>query len=925
MDDHASPQLQELQALRRAYAEMNAERARYAVMFDRAPVAYLALTDEGVIVEANLAAATLFGIPDRSLAGRSIASLVHEDDLGLYADRLAQLPPDGEPVACELRVVRPDGSRVWTRVTASAAGAGAGGSRVALIEIPGRLDSRGLGHDGARAEGGGPADERLRELTDRLQLATASVRAGVWDFNLETSTLHWDERMLEIYGIARGTFTSRVEDWERSVHPDDRDSAIETMRTALHGEREYDTEFRVRRADGTVAYVKANGLVLRDAAGLAVRMIGINTDITGPKLAQEQLRAERKRLFDLLDALPALVYLQAPDYSVRFANSYYRRRFGDPEGRTCYQNLWGRSEPCTVCPTFRVFDARAPQEWEWTEAPDGRTYQILDYPFVDADGELMVLELGIDITDRKRADEALRRSEERLREVLENSLDAPYKRNLRTDTYEYMSPVITRLSGYTPAELTDASLGTMVERMHPDDRDPLTRSISQALASGVGGPHRVEYRFHRKDGHYRWFRDQFIVVGDSSGEAAALIGSVADITERKQVEAEKAQLEGQLLQSQKLESVGRLAGGVAHDFNNMLGVILGHAELAMNRLGPRHEIRDDLEEIRDAVERSADLTQQLLAFARRQTVSPKVLDLNQTVSDVLKMLRRLLREGIALNWHPGDALWPLKLDPSQVGQVLANLLINARDAIGTLGHITVETENVTVGHEDSAAHAGLPPGRYVRLAVSDDGRGMDQETASQVFEPFFTTKGLGQGTGLGLATVYGIVKQNAGFIDVFSEPGTGSRFTIHLPRYEGAAEKPAAAARKTELRGHETVLLVEDEPAVLRITRQLVESLGYTVLPAAAPSEAIRLAEHHPGTIDLLLTDVVMPGMNGRDLATTLLALRPDLKVLFTSGYTADVIAHHGVLDEGRMFVAKPYTADTLAAKIREALEAGDA
>jgi PAS domain S-box-containing protein len=406
---------------------------------------------------------------------------------------------------------------------------------------------------------------------------------------------------------------------------------------------------------------------------------------------------------------------------------------------------------------------------------------------------------------------------------------------------------------------------------------------------------------------------------DSSEECRI---AVIDITERKNAEEERIRLEAQLQQAQKMESVGRLAGGVAHDFNNMLTVIIGYADLALRKMDPSLTLFTDLQEIRKAAERSAELTRQLLAFARKQNIAPKVLDLNDTVAGMLKMLHRLIGEDIHLNWQPKGGLWPVKVDPSQIDQILANLCVNARDAISGVGKITLETGNCAFDVKYCTVHAGFNPGEYVRLAVSDDGCGMNKEILSHLFEPFFTTKVVGKGTGLGLATVYGIVKQNNGFINVYSEPDHGSTFKIYLPRYADQTDQVWTEGEpEPARRGHETVLLVEDEPAILKMLTHMLMTQGYTVLPAALPDEAVRLSREYTDEIHLLVTDVVMPKMNGRDLATTLLSFFPHLKCLFMSGYTADVIAHHGVLDEGVNFIEKPFLMQELAIKVREVLD----
>jgi PAS domain S-box-containing protein len=397
---------------------------------------------------------------------------------------------------------------------------------------------------------------------------------------------------------------------------------------------------------------------------------------------------------------------------------------------------------------------------------------------------------------------------------------------------------------------------------------------------------------------------------------------IQDITERKQGEIDKIHLESQLHQAQKMESVGRLAGGVAHDFNNLLTVILGGAHLALSELEPGQPLHEYVTQIKKAGEKSADLTQQLLAFAQKQTIEPKILDLNDSVSGMLKMLQRLIGENTQLAWLPSNNLWAVKADPSQIDQILANLCVNARDSITDIGTITIRTGNSVVDDGYRAEDIDVVPGEYVHISVCDTGCGMDKETLAHIFEPFFTTKGPGDGTGLGLATVYGAAKQNNGFVNVYSEPGIGTTFTIYLPRYVGNTDQmsvkdPTQPAPK----GLDTILLVEDEPAILNMVTMLLQKQGYTVLTAGTPGEATRLANEHSGKIDLLITDVIMPEMNGKDLAHNLMSFNPKLKCLFMSGYTADAISHHGVLEEGVHFIHKPFSLPDLATKVRTVID----
>jgi len=534
----------------------------------------------------------------------------------------------------------------------------------------------------------------------------------------------------------------------------------------------------------------------------------------------------------------------------------------------------------------------------------------------DSSGRTMGL-FGIarDITERKQAERALRNSEDKFSKAFKACPEAISIASMEDGRYIEVNDIFLEASGFRRDEVighTSAELQVWV------DINERQRFVEALRKHGCLRGFETQYRM--RSGVLR----DFLV----SSEVIELDGTqcnfnfMVDVTDRKRAEAEKARVDAQLRQAQKMESVGRLAGGVAHDFNNTLGAILGHVEMALDQVDPTLPLYADLDEIRKVTHRSADLTRQLLAFARKQTVAPKVIDLNQTVTGTLKMLRRLLGEEIDLNVRTGKDLWLVKADPSQIDQILANLCVNARDAIAGVGRLIIETENCVLDRDYAAAHPGASPGEYVELTVADNGCGMDQETQTHVFEPFFTTKGLGKGTGLGLATVYGAVKQNGGFIDFFSQPGQGTTFTIYLPRCTGdaAAGHEQGKARRT-MPGQETILLVEDEPVILKVTKARLEKLGYTVFAASTAGEALHAAREYRGTIHLLVTDVVMPEMNGRDLAKNVQSLSPQTKCLFMSGYTADVIANRGVLDEGVAFIQKPFSAVDLAAKVRQLLD----
>ncbi len=417
----------------------------------------------------------------------------------------------------------------------------------------------------------------------------------------------------------------------------------------------------------------------------------------------------------------------------------------------------------------------------------------------------------------------------------------------------------------------------------------------------------------------------YLIKGNLTRLTVAVARELRDAEERRERKnAEEAlrRSEEQLRQSQKVEAIGRLAGGVAHDFNNLLTVITGYCELLLARLSSDEPMRKEIEQIRKAGERAASLTRQLLAFGRKQILEPKVLDLNSSARDMEKMLKRLIGEDIDLRIAPAPDLRRVKADPGQIEQVLMNLAINARDAMPKGGNLTIETANLELDEAYASRHVGVRPGSYVMLAVSDNGCGMDKEIMARIFEPFFTTKGPGKGTGLGLSTAYGIVKQSGGNIWAYSEPGRGTTFKIYLPQVEEAVVRPRSRRQPTKVsRGSETILLAEDEPELRGLTRRILEMKGYTIIVAGDGTEALEICGRHEGSIHLMLSDVVMPKMSGRELAERLATTRPDMKVLYMSGYTDDAIVHHGILEPGTSFIQKPFTPDSLVRKVREVLD----
>jgi len=620
-----------------------------------------------------------------------------------------------------------------------------------------------------------------------------------------------------------------------------------------------------------------------------------------------------RRLFE--SARDGILILDAETGKVVDVNPFLLQLLGYSYDALCGQYIW----------ELGVFKDIAASKEAFKALQDNKYIRYEDLPLETRNGhpiavefvsnvylvdQSKVIQCNIrDITARKR-DDAERK---RLLAAIEQAGEGIVMTNAQGNI-EFVNPAFEQMTGYSHTEL----LGRNPRLLKSDAHDELFyRDLWETISSGRTWAGRLINK--RKDGKLYTEETTISPVRDASGRIVNYVAVKRDITEQLRLAA-------QFQQSQKMEAVGLLAGGVAHDYNNMLGVILGYAELALEKVGPADPLHADLEIIITAAKRSVDITRQLLTFARKQTIIPVVLDLNQTVESMLAMIRRLIGEDIDLAWLPKANLRPIKMDPTQVDQILANLCVNARDALAGPGKITIETGNVVFDAAYCADHLGFVEGAYVLLAVSDDGCGISKEVMGNIFDPFFTTKEEGHGTGLGLSTVHGIVKQNDGFINVYSELGNGTTFRIYLPQHmEQDAVSAQTKALDMPLSQGETVLVVEDESVLLMMAQMMLRKLGYQVLAAGTPSEAIELAKKHEGQIHLAITDVVMPEMNGRELAERLQALSLGLEILFMSGYPADVIARRGVLEAGVNFLQKPFSVHDLATKVREVLQEQDA
>jgi PAS domain S-box-containing protein len=492
--------------------------------------------------------------------------------------------------------------------------------------------------------------------------------------------------------------------------------------------------------------------------------------------------------------------------------------------------------------------------------------------------------------------------------------------NAATQHIDFVSEYVKTMLGYSVEEWVSTP-NFWLSIVHPDDKEMAAQVTAADFAEGRSQS-TLEFRWLTKSGNVIWAQSNYAVILDDDGTPLGMRGVTIDITKRKRAEEALRVSEEQLRQSQKLEAVGQLAGGIAHDFNNLLTVISGYCDLTLMKMRPEEPTRANIQEVKKAGERAAGLTRQLLAFSRRQVLQPKVLDLNAIVTDVNKMLRRLIGEDVDLTTVLDPSLGQINADPGQIEQVIINLAVNARDAMPQGGKLIFETANVYLDNEYLRNHTSVRPGNYVMFALSDTGTGMDADTKARIFEPFFTTKGPGKGTGLGLSTVYGIVKQSDGYIWVYSELGQGTTFKVYLPRVDGPRVDTVLEPLADLPRGRETVLVTEDEDPVRRLIKTILESNGYEVLEASCGEDALALYKEHTGPVDLIVTDVVMPKMSGRELAENLKTLSPAIKVLYLSGYTDDAIVRHGLLDQRMSFLQKPFTPDALLHKVREVLAA---
>jgi PAS domain S-box-containing protein len=706
--------------------------------------------------------------------------------------------------------------------------------------------------------------------------------------------------------------------WLTIIHPDDKEEATRVGEQSYISGEGKTQEFRWLAKDGHAVWVESKWVVIKDEEGRPAGLRGVTTDISERKRAEAELNFQKSLLESQTEASIDGILTVSTEGEILSFNQRFVELWGvakeildSRSDRALRQSVLEKlSNPDEFIKRVEyLYQHFREERRDEIQLTDGRVLDRYSAPIKSAQNEYHGrVWFFRDITERKLAEKALQESEERYRDLVENAHDIIYSHDLEGN-YTSVNKAGEQITGYTSEEALKLNFTqTIAPEYHTKAMEMLERKLAGEKVTAY------ELELLAKDGRRIAVEvNTKLVFHDNL--PVGVQGIARDVTERKH-------LEEQLRQAQKMEAIGQLAGGVAHDFNNLLTAINGYSSLALQRTDESSTTRGYLEEIKKAGDRAANLTRQLLAFGRKQMLQPITLNLNEVVGDINKMLRRLIGEDVQLTAKLDPALKTIKADRGQIEQVLVNLVVNARDAMPRGGHLTIETTNFEVNGDYSRKHIGVQLGSYVMLTVSDTGIGMRDEVKARIFEPFFTTKEKGKGTGLGLSTVYGIVKQSGGHISVYSEPGQGTTFRVYLPQIEDGTERtekttPEIAAPN----GSETILLVEDEDVVRELARKILEEVGYNVIDASGGEEAIRLCCEHNEPIQLLLTDVVMPGISGKETAERLIALRPTTRVLFMSGYTDHAIVHHGALDADVKFIQKPFTPSALAKKVREVLD----
>jgi PAS domain S-box-containing protein len=948
--------------LERANDELRARAARWQAIFEAEPECVTLLSEDGAVLEINPAGLRILEADSTDEARRQqLDALVVPDQRDEFRAFLRCVFA-GQTGRLEFEAVGVKGGHRWLSMHASPL-RDRSGRVTALLGMTRELADR------SRADGA------LRESSERLRLAVQASNVGIWDWDLSTNHVVYSKEWKSQLGHEEHEVGNDFSEWQSRVHPEDLPPTLARLEWYLANPvGAHEVEYRMRHRDGSWRWIYARGELYQDESGKPIRMVGCHVDVTERTESEHHIR-QLNRTYAVLSAINQLIVrerdpMRLLEGACRIAvdeGGFLLAWIGLADGPARQLKIVAhagagadtlqivklfveadeRSEACanteeallTGQPSICNDVENDPRSAPWRELALERGYRSMASlplsrgdeiigtfnlyapdadPFDDAEVGLLA-QLAADISfgletqrheqRRAEAERALRVSEERFRELAETIQEVFWITDARKTQLLYVSPAYETVWGRT-CKSVYAAPQSWIDAIHAEDRE---RIVGASTTVQPSGQYDEEYRIVRPDGEIRWIRERAFPVRNAHGDVERLVGVARDVTDRKAAEE-------QMREAQKMESVGRLAAGLAHDFNNVLTVINGIAELALGELPDHSPLREHLTGIQDAGNRAAQLTRQLLAFSRKQVLHPTVVNLNALVRETESLLKRVLGGDIRVEVTLASDTPLVQIDPGQFHQVLLNLAVNSRDAMPGGGTLTIETRSLVIAAGQERQHPRLAPGEYAALAISDTGNGMDVEVQRRLFEPFFTTKEPGRGTGLGLATVHGIVKQSGGEIEVQSEVGRGSTFTIFVPTTDdgepAAVEPPPAASR-----GAERILVVDDDTGVRLLTKRLLERAGYSVLTAEDGYDALNVLTAHGSTIDLVLTDVVMPGMSGRELAERLWHDRPAMRVLFMSGYTEEAIERHGVLERGTHLISKPYSAVELTAKVRDILD----
>ncbi len=767
------------------------------------------------------------------------------------------------------------------------------------------------------------AEAEVREWHNRLGLAhQAGLRIGLWDWDISKGTVIWSDETYRQFGFTRVTFSGAIDEAVRRIHPDDKSRVSKAIQGVLDGGSHYAVQYRILSSDGAISWIDAHGVILRESN----HMLGIGIDITKLKSAKQSLEDSEERYLLLLNSTAEAIYGLDLDGICTFCNPACLKLFGyqsmeDLLGKSTHDLIhhtradgspYPRAECLVHLSIGKGMESHITDEVYWRA--DGTSFlaEYWSYPMRKAGEVVGSVVTLLDISDRQRGEQALRQSEEKYRELFENATYGIFRANTAGKFLDVNPALVTMLGYNSKQELMDCNLSKEVYE-NQDDRIEAIEKCRQA--GRVDG---IEVRWKHKNGKPIDVRlsGRIIQSGDTNTGDMEVI--VDDVTLRRH-------LEQQLRQAQKMEAVGLLAGGISHDFNNHLSVILGNAELLLENTKSLR-LREYAENIQSATNRATQLTRQLLAFSRKQVLRPTALNLNAVVNDIGKILQRLIGEDVLVVLEPAADLGCVRADRGQIEQILMNLATNARDAMPNGGTFTVRTSNADLGPDDVALRSYVIPGKYVCLSATDTGEGMSAEVQSHMFEPFFTTKPKDRGTGLGLATAYGIVKQSSGYIWASSTPGSGSTFSVYLPLVDEEAVPfaPSAEVRREHPRGTETIMVLEDETALRQVTCEFLIANGYNVLQAGRGDAAIDLAQSHKGAISLIVSDVVLPDMNGPAVVAKMKAMHPEIKVLYVSGYVEAPLVQK-LIQEHATLLQKPITRADLLANVDAMLHSSSA